>query len=52
MKSLSVAFFQTHITNNPEYEQYLQAAYAIHISDAAYPIHLILPTPDQKLGVK
>lgn len=52
IKSLSVAFFQTHITNNPEYQQYLQAAYAIHISDAAYPIHLILPTPDQKLRAR
>ncbi|AMW29222.1 alpha/beta hydrolase [Arthrospira platensis] len=52
IKSLSVAFFQTHITNNPEYQQYLQAAYTIHISDAAYPIHLILPTPDQRLRVR
>lgn len=51
IKSLSLAFFQTHITNNPEYQQYLQAAYAIHISDNTYPIHFILPTPGKLLGV-
>lgn len=40
LKALSVAFFQTHIANQPEYSSYLNTSYANSISQA--PLNLIL----------
>jgi len=39
--ALSVAFFKTHIADESDYRSYLQSAYAIAISDPAYPLHLV-----------
>lgn len=41
MKSLSVAFFKTHIANQSEYSEYLNPAYIQSISQAASPIGLL-----------
>lgn len=40
-KALSLAFFETHVRNIPEYESYLTAGYVKTISQPQLPIHLI-----------
>ncbi|MGD2181139.1 alpha/beta hydrolase [Lusitaniella coriacea] len=41
MESLSVAFFNTHINQQPQYNPYLSAAYAQSISDLAMPLSIV-----------
>lgn len=48
IKALSTAFFNTYLTQNPEYKPYLNAAYIQTIADPAYPLSLIESlTPNQ-----
>ncbi|MBF2051237.1 MAG: alpha/beta hydrolase [Elainella sp. C42_A2020_010] len=41
LKALSVAFFQTHLAQNPDYRFYLGATYAQSISNQVLPISLV-----------
>lgn len=41
MKALSLAFFQTHIVNNPDYRVYLSASYAQFLSQYPLPLSLV-----------
>ena len=48
LKTLSLAFFEAHVRELPEYQSYLTAAYAQNISNPKLPLHLIQSlTPDQ-----
>lgn len=48
VKALSLAFFQTYIAGNPEYQPYLSASYANSISQYAMPLNLIQSLTDIK----
>ncbi len=53
MKALSLAFFETHIANKPEYRVYLSASYARFISQYTIPLSLVQSlTENQIKGVK
>ncbi len=41
LKALSVAFFQTHIANRPEYRSYLSASYAKFVSQPALNLSVV-----------
>ena len=41
LKALSLAFFEAHIRDRPEYQSYLTADYAQKISNPELPLHLI-----------
>ncbi len=49
MKALSLAFFQTYIANNPEYEVYLSASYAQFISQYPLPLSLVQSLTENQL---
>ncbi|MGQ4646522.1 alpha/beta fold hydrolase [Lyngbya aestuarii] len=50
MKALSLAFFQTYIAGEPEYESYLNASYAQFLSQEPIPLSLLESlTPKQLL---
>jgi len=49
MKALSLAFFQTNIANNPEYEVYLSASYAQFISQYPLPLSLVQSLTENQL---
>jgi predicted dienelactone hydrolase len=52
MKALSVAFFQTYIAGQSNYQVYLSASYAQYISQSIIPLSLIQTlTPNQLTGV-
>ena len=55
MKALSVAFFETHIANKPEYRVYLSASYARFISQYTIPLSLVQSLTENQIkgeGVK
>ena len=41
MKQLGLAFFKTNLIRDPQYEQYLNAAYGLTISEAQFPLSLV-----------
>ncbi|WP_434687020.1 alpha/beta hydrolase [Pseudanabaena minima] len=49
VKSLSVAFFQTYLSNQPEFQAYLTAAYAKTISRDPLPLNLVTSFPEDQL---
>jgi predicted dienelactone hydrolase len=49
MKALSLAFFQTYIANNSEYEVYLSASYAQFISQYPLPLSLVQSLTENQL---
>lgn len=49
VKSLSVAFFQTYLSNQPEFRAYLTAAYAKTISRDPLPLNLVTSFPEDQL---
>ncbi len=49
MKALNVAFFKTHISQSPEYRNYLNAPYAQVISQEQLPLFLIESLPLERL---
>jgi predicted dienelactone hydrolase len=52
VKALSVAFFQTFIAGQSDYQVYLSASYAQYISQSIIPLSLIQTlTPNQLTGV-
>lgn len=49
VKALSLAFFKTYVSNEPEYQQYLNAAYAQSISRNEIPLVLIQSLTEAQL---
>lgn len=49
LKTLSLAFFEAHVRERPEYRSYLTAAYAQNISDPKLPLHLIQSLSSEQL---
>lgn len=49
VKALSLAFFKSHVSNEPEYQQYLNAAYAQSISRDEIPLILIESLTEEQL---
>ena len=48
-KILTLAFFNAHISDRPQYQSYLTAAYAENISNPELPIHLIRSLVPERL---
>jgi predicted dienelactone hydrolase len=49
MKALSLAFFETYIANNPDYQVYLRASYAQYLSQYPLPLSLVQSLTDEQL---
>ncbi|MBD2085743.1 alpha/beta hydrolase [Coleofasciculus sp. FACHB-542] len=49
VKALSLAFFKTYVSNEPEYQQYLNASYAQYISRDEIPLVLIQSLTEEQL---
>lgn len=52
IRVLSLAFFQTHLVGNPQYQQFLSASYAQSISKDPLPLVLIQSLREQEVGNK
>lgn len=48
--ALSVAFFQTYLANQPNYQPYLSAAYASRISQSPLPLQLVRSLTEEQLA--
>ena len=49
LKSLSLAFLETHLRHNPDYRSFLTAGYGQQISNPKLPLHLIESLSSQQL---
>jgi predicted dienelactone hydrolase len=49
LKTLSVAFFSTYVTNSPKFRPYLSAEYAKTISQSPLPLQLVVSLPADRL---
>jgi predicted dienelactone hydrolase len=49
MKALGLAFFETYIANNPDYQVYLRASYAQYLSQYPLPLSLVQSLTEEQL---